>query len=148
MSAAAENIFDEIEAKIGGVPAHAIMLVWERVEPLLQRVVKPETGYSLDSVLTALQLSAMQLWIVNDFQAAIVTSIQERPLHRVLWVQFLAGDSMDEWLSDWIAVQEEYAKHNGCAAIEFQGRRGWNKVHEKHRDYKPMLTIFRKELSE
>lgn len=145
MSAAAETIFDEIDAKIGGVPPQLVVRVWPKVEPLLRRVVKPETGYSLDSILTALQLGAMQLWVVNDFQAAILTSVEQRPLHSVLFVPFLVGDNMDEWLDDWIAVQEEYARHNNCVAVEFQGRRGWNKVHEQHRDYKPIRTVFRKE---
>ena len=141
-----EAVFDEIETPIGGVPPDQVMAVWDRIEPLLRRVVKPQTGQTMDSVLYALQMTQTQLWVIGDFQAIVITSIEQRPLHRVLWVQFCAGDYMDEWLDDWIAVQEEFARANDCAAVEFSGRKGWNKIHQKHRDYKPVLTTFRKEL--
>lgn len=146
MAANAEEIFEQLTTPIGGVPIEQIMSVWSKVEPLLQRVVKPQTGFDLMSVLTALQLGQMQLWVVGDFQGVVVTHVVHRPLQNVLWVQFLAGDHMDDWLDDWITVQEEAARHYNCEAIEFQGRKGWNKIHEKHRDYKPVLTTFRREL--
>lgn len=146
MSAAAENIFEEIENQIGGVPPERVMQVWEKIEPILARVVKPETGYSLDSVLTALQMAQMQLWVINDFQAVAVTRIEMRPLNKVLWVQFMAGDDIEAWMDDWRRVSEAYARHNECAAIEFSGRRGWIKFNHRHPDYKPVLTTFRKEL--
>lgn len=147
MSAAEESVFDQIENRIGGVPPEAVMRVWDKVEPLLARVVKPETGYSLESVLTALQMAQMQLWVVNDFQGVVVTRIELRPLHKVLWVQFIAGDNLDDWLDDWVLVQEGYARHNGCAAIEFSGRKGWNRFKSPHaKEYRAVLTTFRKEL--
>ncbi len=146
MVARAEDLFEQLDTPIGGVPSDAVVQVWPKVEPLLQRVVKPYTGYSLDSVLTGLQLGAMQLWVIGDFQGVVVTQLIQRPLHSVLWVQFLAGDYMNEWLDDWITVQEEFARAHECVAIEFSGRKGWNKIHEKHREYKPMLTTFRREL--
>ena len=146
MVANAQEIFDELTTPIGGVMPNQVVAIWDRVEPLLARVVKPNTGYSLDSVLTALQLADMQLWVVGDFKGVVVTQIMVRPLHSVLWVQFIAGDHMKDWLGDWITVQEEFARHHGCAAIEFSGRKGWNKIHEQHREYKPVLTTFRREL--
>lgn len=136
----------ELTTPIGGVPAEHVLEVWPRVEPILKRVVKPQTGYSLDNVLTELQLRRWQLWIVGNFDAAVITSIQVRPLHRVLWVQFMAGKNMEDWLDDWIAVQEAYAKANACKAIEFAGRLGWAKVQKKHSSYRPILTTYRKEL--
>lgn len=146
MSAAAEKIFDEIETPIGGVPSHAVMHVWDRVEPLLKRVVRPMTGFGILDVLNQLQLGNWQLWIIGDFQGAVVTNIDVRPLERILWVRFMAGDHMNDWLDDWIRVQEEYARLNGCAAVEFSGRKGWNRISESHREYKPVLTTFRREL--
>lgn len=146
MSAKREEIFDEVTAAIGGVQAELLMPVWPKVEPVLRRAVKPVTGYTLESVLTELQTGHMQLWVVNDFQGVVITQIKVLPLHRVLWVMFMAGDHMDEWLDDWIAVQEAYARHNECVAVEFSGRQGWNKIAKRHREYKPTWTIFRREL--
>jgi len=134
------------EVAIGGVPADKILAVWPKVEPLLERVVKPRTGYALHHVLTELQLGNMQLWVVNNFQAVIVTAIQQRPLHKVLWTQFLAGDNMDEWLPEWIAMQEDYARAMECEAVEFCGRKGWGKVNTHHPQFKHIWTIYRCEL--
>ena len=136
----------QLDIPIGGVPTEHVVTVWPKVEPILKRVVKPQTGWTLDHVLTALQLQQMQLFVIGDFQAAAVTSIQNRPLHRVLWIQFIAGERLDEWIEDWKKVMEHFARHNDCTAIEFAGRRGWNHIHKSYPDYRPVLTTFRKEL--
>lgn len=146
MAAAAEKVFDEIETPIGGVPPEAVMHVWERCVPLLRRVVKPHSGYDLDALLFELQMARMQLWVIGNFQAVAVTQIQVRPLHKVLWCQFIAGDNIEEWLDDWERVQAEFARANDCAAVEFSGRPGWRKFHNKYRKYRPVLTTYRKDL--
>lgn len=122
------------------------MTVWHRIEPMLKRVVKPDTGHTLDSVRYALLTASMQLWVVDDFLGIVLTSIEERPSERVLFVPFMVGDNMQSWLDEWIAVQESYGRENGCNALEFHGRKGWNKVREHHQGYKPIRTIFRREL--
>ena len=147
MVANPKDIFDEIDTPIGGVPPVEVMHVWHKVEPLLRRVVKPHTGYSLESVLLKLQLAHWQLWVMGDFQAVAITEIQERPLHKVLWCQFIVGDDVDEWLDDWERVQTEFAKAHDCVAVEFSGRRGWAKFEKKYgKIYKAVLTTYRKDL--
>lgn len=137
---------EQMEYPVGGVPSEKIMLVWDRVEPILARVVKEETGHSLQSVLTALQMSQMQLWVVGDFNGVVVTSVEQRPLHKVLFINFLAGYELNGWLDAWIDVLEDYARFNECVAIEFNGRKGWNKIGERHPEYKSTHTVFRREL--
>lgn len=146
--AATEEVFDEIETPIGGVPAEQLMNVWHKVEPMLARVVKEECGYTLESLLTELQFSRMQLWVIGDFQGVVITQIRvcPPPVPPILWVQFFAGDHMQDWLTDWKDVMEAFARHNGCNAIEFAGRKGWNKISEMHPEYKAKWTIFRREL--
>lgn len=146
MSECAEEIFDDVTNAIGGVRAELLMPVWPKAQQVLRRAVKPVTGYTMEAVLNELQTGHMQLWVINDFQGVVVTQIKVLPLHRVLWVMFIAGDHMDEWLDDWIAVQEAYARHNECVAVEFSGRQGWNKIAKRHREYRPTWTIFRREL--
>lgn len=147
MSATAEHlVFEEIETPIGGVPADLVLRVWDRVAPVLQRVVKPQTGYRLDDVLTRLQMAHWQLWVIGDFQAVGVTEVQLRPLHAVLWVQFIAGDNVEEWLEDWDKVLEAFARANNCKAVEFNGRRGWHRFQNKFRSYKPVMTTYRREV--
>lgn len=135
------------ETPIGGVPSDKIMMVWDKVEPILRRVVKEDTGYSLQHVLTELQMAKMQLWVIGDFEAAAVTTVEDRPTQRVLFMLFIAGKNVEKWLSDWISVIEDYAQYHGCAAVEFSGRKGWNKIAELKRydGYKPIRTIVRRE---
>ena len=125
------------------------MLVWDRVEPLLRRVLKPVTGVTPDAVLTELQLAKMQLWVIGDFEAVAVTSVNVRPLHKVLWVQYVAGDNMKHWLDDFIRVLESFAEHNECVAVEFSGRQGWLRhLARDHPEFKPVLTTMRRELTD
>ena len=148
MVANAEELFEQLSTPIGGVPPEMIMSVWDKAEPLLRRCVRPETGYTLETLLTALQFGKIQLWVIGDFQGVVCTQIKvnDPPVPPILWVQFLAGDHMDEWLDDWREVMEAFALANGCNAVEFAGRKGWNKIQERHPEYKATWTIFRREL--
>ena len=143
MVAIAENV-----TPIGGVQPGELMQVWDRVEPILARVVKPQTGFTLDSVLTRLQYGDWQLWVIGNFQAVAVTEIDVRPLHKVLWCRYIAGDNIDEWLADWEALLVEFARHHDCKAVEFSGRKGWNKFKGQYDEYKQVLTTWRKELED
>ena len=139
--------FDNINTPIGGVMPDQLSTVWPQIQDLLTAVVTPNTGCSLESVREDLQKGIAQLWVIGDFQAIAITYIQQRPVHKVLWIQYLAGHGRDEWLDDWRIIAEEYAQYNGCAAVEFSGRHGWLKVHkQEYPDYKPILTTFRKDL--
>lgn len=128
---------------IGQVQPEQVMLVWDKVEPILARAVRPETGESLDSVRADLLMARSYLWVIGEFQGVVITTIIERPTQRVLFTPYLAGDNMREWLDDWIEVQKEYAEFNDCAAMEFSGRRGWLKALAHKPEWKPVRTIFR-----
>lgn len=132
---------------IGGVPQAHLMRVWPRVEPILKRVVKYNTGYATEHVLTELQLGTMQLWVVNDFQAVAVTSVLDKPLYKVLFIPFLAGDNMSEWIADLVDFWDELAEQYDCKSIEFEGRKGWGKIAAgDFPQYKPLRTTFRREI--
>jgi hypothetical protein len=145
MASAAKQL-ESIE--MGGVPSDGVMNVWPGVEPLLRRVVTPDTGQTLQSVLTSLLMAKMQLWVIGNFQGVVITEIQDRPAERVLFTLYLAGEDMKAWLDDWCDLQDEYARHNGCAAVEFNGRKGWNKIGESRPEWKSIRTVFRREFSE
>lgn len=140
------NTAEQMENYIGGVPAAQLMKVWGRVEPLLKRVVKPATGYTPEHVLTELQLNKMQLWVVNDFQAVCVSMIIVKPLHKVLFIPYIAGEYMDTWLDDLGQFLCDIALDMGCQAIEFEGRKGWGKINKHFPEYKPLWTTYRREL--
>jgi hypothetical protein len=138
-------VAEQLAPEMGGIPSTKVADVWLAVEPLLKRVVLPNTGHTLQSVMTALLLAKMQLWVIGSFKGVVVTEIQDRPAERVLFTLFIAGSDMREWLDDWCDLQDEYARHNGCAAVEFNGRKGWNKIGETRPEWKPIRTVFRRE---
>jgi len=143
---AEDELFSRLVTQIGGVPSERIADVWERVKPILERVVTPDTGYSLDDVMLELHDATAQLWIIEDFQAVVVTKILDRPTHRAFWVWFAAGDDVASWIDDFTELAEVFAKHMGCRYVEFSGRKGWAKFC-KPNGYRVVLTTFRKDLN-
>lgn len=136
-----------LDTPIGGVAPEYVLSVWPKVEPILKRVIKPDSGYAPHHVLMEIQQRIAQLWIIGDFDAAVITKILVKPLHKVLFIPFMAGNGYEVWRDDWQALMEAYAIHNGCSAIEWSGRRGWKRLADSHGDgYKPMLITIRKEL--
>lgn len=117
---------------------------WDWIEPLLSKVAN-KGGFTTDAILTDIQTGQAQLWNVDDL-AVLVTRIIQRPMEKIFWIEWLSGERMDEWLERWEKVQNDFAMANGCTAVEFQGRKGWHKYNEAYEDYKPLATIFRKEL--
>ena len=113
----------------------------------LADLIQPATGHTLQSVLRALQTANMQLWVIGDFLAVVITSIEQRPSgERIMAVNYIAGSGMDRWLGDWLAVQEAYGKAHDCVAIELAGRRGWQKALAMWPEYKTAYTVYRREL--
>jgi len=144
-----QEVLENLDTPIGGVQPHQLECVWEKIEPMLERVVTEDTGHTTGTVLKTLLSGLAQLWVIGDFEALMITEVLQRPLHRVLWVRYTAGDNMDDWIDDWITVAEEYAKESGCAAVEFCGRNGWNRyLSRRNKDYKPVLITCRKVLYE
>ena len=145
-----ENTAEKLhDYPIGGVPPDQVMAVWHRVEPVLKRAVTPETGVTLDHILTALQRALMQLWVVGDFRGVAVTSIEQRPTQKVLFTQYLAGENFSEWIEDWVELSENYARYHDCVAVEFAGRKGWTRyLRTSHPEYKQVRTIMRRELTQ
>lgn len=143
-----EALLKTLSTPISGVLSKDVDSVWFHVKQILARVVLPSTGHTLDSVRKKLKKAKMQLWLIGAEPLAVaVTEIQQRPAHDVLYVLFLAGGGLKDWRDDWATVMEEYARANGCAAIEWNGRHGWNKIRgSAYRDYKPIGVTFRKEL--
>jgi len=135
------------DAPIVFVTPEHLNQVLERIVPLLETVVKPDTGYTVDAVIYDLIMGETLLWIIGDFQALTITRIVDKPAERVLWNEWLAGKDMESWVSEWLDVQEQYAKNAGCTAIEFNGRRGYMKKYSPlFPKFKGMRTLYRCEL--
>lgn len=132
---------------ITGVRSEFIEAIWPEVVPVLERVVTEETGYTLESVYERLVNREMQLWVIGNYKAVVITCIHKRPLHNVLWIEYIAGTDMDDWLDSWMTLQEHYARQHNCIAIEFSGRKGWRRINKKYPEYRDVSTTFRKDLT-
>lgn len=139
------------ESKYEGIfPIHVKQLagIMPRLIPLLERVVKPETGHTVETVLSDLFGGFTLLWVMGDFEIITITRIQDRATERVLWNEWTVGDNLNKWSKIWMETQETYARSVGCRAIEFHGRLGYKKRYEKHfPTCKPIRTLYRQELA-
>ena len=136
----------EINYEVSGVPREYVLKVYPAIEALLKKVVKPQTGFTIDAVVTGLQLGHMQLFVIGEFDGIAITNVQDRPLQRVLWVHFVAGENADEWIHQLHDALASYAREIGAEAIEFAGRPGWKKYQDQFPDYRAVQVVWRKEL--
>lgn len=129
-----------------GVQPANIGNVWPMVEPLLRKAMRFGHGETLESIQDKLVSGHVQLWVIDHFLAIVGTSVVTRPDERLLFVDFLSGLQASNWIDDLTVVLEAFAISHQCSAIEFRGRRGWKLFERRYRDYKPLFTIYRKEL--
>src|SRR5690606_38437080 len=121
------------EIELRGVPAGAVPALWPRVEALVQRAcVRSDGRYEADDVLRALQAREMQLWIALArpglaIACVCVTEIVDYPRERRCGLVFCAGVQPERWLGCLGGI-ECWARQQGCAALELQGRPGWERL--------------------
>ena len=144
---AAAKVLDDIDTHIWGLMPAQVPYVADRLMPLLRKVAKPNTGYTPESVLQEMIDGHLATWVIGDFKAITCTAVQDRPTGRVLWNTWLSGSDLDEWIDDWMRVQEAFARHMECTAIEFAGRLGYLKKYgARFKNFRAMRTIYRCEL--
>jgi hypothetical protein len=106
--------------KMAEVPA-----VWDRVRPLVEKAVEHADGrFGADDVLGWLKKGTLQLWIGE--QAIAITEVVNYAKSKRLVVQIVSGEL--EGVIDFIEPFSEWAKEQGCEAMEASGRRGWERV--------------------
>ena len=98
------------------------MSEWTRCAPILEAAL--DGTYSLDDVRDEIECGRAQFWPMQ--KSAAVTVIQDYPRGRVLRV-WLAGGDLGE-LQHYLPVLDNYGREQGCAAIELEGRKGWERA--------------------
>ena len=98
----------------------------EIINPLLEEIADTSFGFHEATLIEGICSGATTGWLMND-KALGITEIHNRPLQRVLFISWLAGDNMDEWLAAWLSYLEDYARITQCVAIEFVGRIGFER---------------------
>jgi hypothetical protein len=128
------------------VSGEAVIPHWPHVEPILQRALdRFDYGSDADDVLGDIIKGWRDLWLIGDDSIAI-TQVNRLPKFAVLDISLLAGDRIDQWLSDLVIAFTNYAEAIGCKYIDGFGRKGWTKKLEAY-GFKPYSYDVRLEIN-
>jgi hypothetical protein len=109
-----------------------VAIIADGLRPVVEGVIPYAGGrYTADDLIGQCSRGELILWVIheNDQIVAFVGAMSvQYPLKSVLSLQFCAGERMDEWLDDYMAVAVETAKDMGCSCIELAGRKGWERA--------------------
>ena len=123
--------------------------VWDKVEPILARVVSRSEGeLETDDIFDLVAEGRMQLWIVvkdKESIAALVTQIITYPQKRVLRLVSLAGEGIQEFIHFLDTIVLSFAIQKGCTALELWGRKGWKKLLP---EWKSEYIVYTKDIRE
>ena len=123
-----------------GIPLRDLHLVWPDLWPLLEPAVK-RTPDKPD-VLARLIARDAQLWAVYPSAslragdgrapvAAIVTQITISDDQKRCRLWLIGGSRVREWVGDFLAKVEDWARSLECVALWGSGREGWARIVNK-----------------
>lgn len=119
---------------------------WPAIKGMLGRAAAKTDDTTLEQVVASFEAGQSQLWAVLDGNGrplvVAVTQLLTVKGGKQAFVWLLSGDFMQGG-ARLIEVFEEWARAEGCATAEINGRLGWMR---KLRDYKPVAVTLRKEL--
>lgn len=114
-----------------GIERDEIGAVWDEVRPWIARACETSRGkFDADDIRSSLLDGTNQLWIWKTPTAFAVgiTCLSNYPQQRVCNLRIVTGTNMAEWYEPCIETIERWAKANGCDAMEFQARPGWERL--------------------
>ena len=114
-----------------GIPAHLVDEVWDEVRPWIAAACKTSRGkFDENDIRIGCLEREDQLWIWRTETAFAVgiTRIVNYPKKSVCSLRIVTGRNMKEWYLPCLETIEKWAKANGCHAMEFQARPGWERM--------------------
>lgn len=107
-------------------------LIWHDLAPMLEDACQQSNGrHTTDSTRQAVKEGRYDVFIAmvgNALRSVCITTISHYPASKWLTIILCGGEKMLDWLTDGKAVLEDYARLNGCVAMEVFGRPGWCKA--------------------
>ena len=114
--------------------------VFLEVEPMIERALSHGQGDTTNKaeLVNGLLSGDLVMWAVHegdDITAALILSVREYPNKTTLYVELVAGRSLDEWIDDIEGLLRDFAYMRGIDTIEAScrkglarrlKRRGWN----------------------
>ena len=123
------------------VPTNKVTKVWDRIEPLVDKVIPYTYGRMLTvDVLHSLITNQYHLWIIykddkdkwdGEVEAIAITEFMKYPRRTVLLINFISGDKLDDWVKELDKVLIKFSKESGCDFLEACGRTGWERKVKK-----------------
>lgn len=116
---------------IGAVPATMIEIIWDQVEPLIQRVIdKAPDDLAMNKIKNDL-ICGNTLLVTISRKATIIAIhvMQVDTLDtglKILYIPITAGDDLELWMENFLEYAKLVAKDHGC--VELRGlsvRKGW-----------------------
>ena len=122
--------------KVSLVPTNEVTKVWNKVEPLVDKVIPYTYGRMLTvDVLHSLIINHYHLWIIykekDEIEAIAITEFMKYPRKTVLLINFISGDKLDDWVKELDKVLVKFSKESGCDFLEACGRSGWERKVKK-----------------
>ena len=120
------------------------------VRKLLGKAVKRhERNVGMEDIISDLYAGRSALWLVyigDTLVAAITTSIVRHPRRKVLFIEFVGGSRMKEWMEYVLNMLAHVAKETGLEAIEADGRKGFEWHCKRQNAFKVVSTRYEMEL--
>lgn len=115
--------------QVRGIPANLIDRFWPFAEPYIKRALDRAAGEFLAEDLKHFcKDREVQLWLVSEGEriiAAITTEIVNYPRRKHCRIITLAGSKAPEWTGLLDIILSEWAKQQGCQALEAYVRKGY-----------------------
>jgi len=100
---------------------------------LLEKAVKrQDRNLDMNDVISDLYAGRSALWLVyigDTLVAAITTSVVRHPRRSTLFIEFVGGSRLKEWMEYVIGMFVHVAKDAGLDGIETDGRKGFERIY-------------------
>lgn len=130
---------------IGLVTPESLDLVWAALRPKILKAlsVGAGTNQTEEHYKGSIKSGSMQMWAVHEGEKVIgggILSLNEMPRGKVVFIEMLAGERMNEWLDEIESLVKRYATEVGATTIEASCRPGLVK---KLTRWQPIATLMR-----
>jgi hypothetical protein len=123
---------------------------WKLISEYLNKVLTHGQGEStLTDYLTKVLVDIVQCWAIVDNDQIVgigLTEFLKYSQHKTLHIIAFSGGNFEEQSKVFPTI-EQFARSNGCKAIEQWGRQGWAKVLPQYvPGFKQAYVVMRKDL--
>lgn len=114
---------------VASINLHSLAYAWPILWPMLEKAARRTPG--MPDVRALIESRHAQLWAIVENGtpiAAVATQITLGP-EKSCRIWLVGGSRMTEWVGDFLAVLEPWARSLGCVRIwGTQSRKGWVRI--------------------